>query len=45
MTPMEIAAPGVALFAVIVGVPSLWAWVGLRRAAVRRARAERMVQR
>jgi hypothetical protein len=45
MTPMEIAAPGVALFAVIIGVPSLLAWAGLRRAAVRRAHAERMVQR
>ena len=31
MTPMEIALPGVIVFALIILVPSLVAWVGLRR--------------
>jgi len=31
MTPMEIALPGVIVFALIIGIPSLAAWVGLRR--------------
>ena len=31
MTPMEIAAPGVALFAALIAVPSVVAWLGLRR--------------
>jgi len=31
MTPMEIAAPGVALFAALIAVPSAFAWWGLRR--------------
>ncbi|MGV8913771.1 MAG: hypothetical protein ACOH14_14250 [Rhodoglobus sp.] len=44
MSPMEIAAPGVVVFALIVGVPSIAAWVGLRRESVRRARAERGVR-
>jgi hypothetical protein len=31
MTPMEIAAPGVVVFALIIGIPSVWAWVSLQR--------------
>lgn len=45
MSPMEIAAPGVVVFALIVGVPSLLAWRLSRREMVRRARTEREVRR
>ena len=31
MSPMEIAAPGVVLFAALIAVPSAFAWWGLRR--------------